>query len=153
LIALNPFGLAGAYFHGCDRCRETWESSPRGSAATPSIWPFQLMGFISPPSFAFGPELGVGTGVTNSYFYGGHFGLFEVHLFVTPVDLSVFGIDLDATVSAIKVTRSDQGDLIRVAGFEEGGRSDSPAHSRRKTGKLASIPLPGVEDRSDGSAL
>jgi hypothetical protein len=105
------------------------------------------------PFVRFGPELGVGTGVTNSYFYGGHFGLFEVHLFVTPVDLSVFGIDLDATVSAIKVTSSDQGDLIRVAGFAEGGRSDSPAHSRRKTGKLASIPLPGVEDRSDGSAL
>ena len=74
------------------------------------------------PFIDFKPKLAVDTGVTKSYFYDGG-GPFEADLFVTPVDLSWFGIDLDATVSFIKVTSFPEGDLIRVAGFAEGGRS------------------------------
>jgi hypothetical protein len=69
------------------------------------------------PFISFGPELAVNTGVAKSYFFGGFQGLFTPTLFVTPVDLSAFGLPLGGTISAVKITSSPEGDLIRVAGF------------------------------------
>ncbi len=70
------------------------------------------------PAIAFGPGLGVSTGVGASYFYGGG-GPFGATLFVTPVDLSAFGLSSGASIKAIQITSSPEGDLIRVAGFAE----------------------------------
>ena len=66
----------------------------------------------------FGPELAVSTGVGVSYFYAPSGGPFPSTLVVTPVDLSAFGLASGASVSAIMITSSPEGDLIRVAGFE-----------------------------------
>lgn len=65
---------------------------------------------------AFGPGLAVSTGVATSYFYGGG-GPFGASLFVTPVDLSAFGLAGGAAVNAIRITGGPEADLIRVAGF------------------------------------
>jgi hypothetical protein len=64
----------------------------------------------------FGPGLAVATGVLTSYFYGGG-GPFGAELFVTPVDLSDFGVAAGASVNSITVTGSPELDLIRVAGL------------------------------------
>jgi len=68
------------------------------------------------PFVSFGPGLAVSTGVEKSYFYAGG-GPFSAVLFVTPVDLSAFGVASGATIRAVKITSSPEGDLIRVAGF------------------------------------
>jgi hypothetical protein len=64
----------------------------------------------------FGPGLAVATGVNRTYFYAGT-GPFASSLFVTPVDLSAFGIAAGATIRAVRITSSPEGDLIRVAGL------------------------------------
>lgn len=64
----------------------------------------------------FGPEQAVSTGVGKSYFYNGN-GPYAATLFVTPVDLSTFGLPLGASISAVRITSLPEGDLIRVAGF------------------------------------
>jgi hypothetical protein len=68
-------------------------------------------GFLS-----FGPGLAVGTGVGRDYFYGGA-GPFGATLFVTPVDLSDYGLALGASINAVQISGSPELDLIRVAGF------------------------------------
>ncbi|MFL6388936.1 MAG: hypothetical protein ACJ71U_15755 [Terriglobales bacterium] len=65
---------------------------------------------------SFGPGLAVSTGVGASYFYAGG-GPFSAVLFVTLVDLSVFNVASGASIRAVKITSSPEGDLIRVAGF------------------------------------
>jgi hypothetical protein len=67
----------------------------------------------------FGPGLAQSTGVGRSYFYGGG-GPFAATLFVTPVDLSAFGIGAGATIQAVEITAAPEGDLIRVAGLGSG---------------------------------
>src|SRR5207245_8281901 len=70
----------------------------------------------------FGPGLAVNTGVAVSYFYGGGGPLpLPATLFVTPVDLSAFGLAAGASISAVMITSSPEGDLIRVAGFGTAG--------------------------------
>ena len=103
------------------------------------------------PFVAFGPELGVNTKVNKVYYYGGT-GPFGCVLYVTPVDLSVFGLASDETVSAVEVTSFQEGDLIRVAGFEESEGLELVSAFSRKTDRHNSfdVPLPGIEDRSDG---
>ncbi|HEX5875706.1 MAG TPA: hypothetical protein VFY60_13750 [Pyrinomonadaceae bacterium] len=72
------------------------------------------------PFVSFGPELAVNSGVVKTYFFGSTIqGPFTPTLFVTPVDLSVFGLPLGGTISAVKITSSPEGDLIRVAGFRQ----------------------------------
>lgn len=66
---------------------------------------------------AFGPGLAVSTGAGRNYFYAPSGGPFSCFLFVTPVDLSAFGLASGATISAVRITSSPEGDLIRVAGF------------------------------------
>lgn len=68
------------------------------------------------PNQAFGPGLAVNTGVSTSYFYGGGVS-FGATLFVTPIDLSAFGIANGASIVAVRITGSPELDLIRVAGF------------------------------------
>jgi hypothetical protein len=70
--------------------------------------------FTSPINFS--PTAAIATGVNKSYYYGGG-GPFNSELFVTPVDLSSFGISIGISVSAIRITGSPEADLIRVAGF------------------------------------
>lgn len=71
---------------------------------------------------AFGPGVGVATGDTRSYYYGGG-GPYPADLFVYPIDLSAFGIASGGSIVAVKVTGAPQADLIRVAGF----RAATPA--------------------------
>jgi hypothetical protein len=67
---------------------------------------------------AFGPELGVTTGVSRDFYYGASPGTtFSAILFVTPVDLTAFGLAPGATIVATRITSSPEGDLIRVAGL------------------------------------
>lgn len=73
-------------------------------------------------SLNFGPALAQATGVGCSYFFGGG-GPFACNLFVTPIDLSLFGLADGAMVNAIRVTGSPELDLIRVAGFAKDGVS------------------------------
>jgi hypothetical protein len=68
------------------------------------------------PSIAFGPGLAVATGVPRTYYYGGG-GPYKSELFVTPVDLTAFGLASGATIEAVRVTSAPQGDLIRIAGM------------------------------------
>jgi hypothetical protein len=70
--------------------------------------------FSSPLNF--GPSAASATGVNRSYYYGG-FGPNDAELFVTPVDLSDFGIISGTAINAIRITGSPELDLIRVAGF------------------------------------
>jgi len=74
-------------------------------------------------SIGFGPGLAVSTGVGRSYFYGGA-GPFSSTLFVTPIDLSAFGIGNGSSIVALRITGSPEADLVRVAGF--GGTSSVP---------------------------
>jgi len=67
-------------------------------------------------SIDFGPELAVDSGAGNSYFYAGG-GPFDAELFVTPVDLDVFGLASGETITAVRVTSFPEGDLIRIAGL------------------------------------
>jgi hypothetical protein len=60
----------------------------------------------------------IGTGVTKDYFFNGG-GPFVAGLYVYPVDLSLFGLAPGATISAVRITSELEGDLIRVAGFEQ----------------------------------
>lgn len=73
-------------------------------------------GITFTPFVAYGPGLAVSTGVGMTYYYGGG-GPFPSTLFVTPVDLSAFGLASGATIKAIAITAGPEGDLIRVAGF------------------------------------
>lgn len=66
---------------------------------------------------SYGPALGVATGELRSYFYGNG-GPFGAQLFVTPVDLSDFGVAAGAGVLSISVTSNSELDLIRIAGFD-----------------------------------
>jgi hypothetical protein len=65
---------------------------------------------------SFGPALGVDTGVMETYFYDGG-GPFPATLFVTPIDLSLFGLNPGDTIAAVQITCFQEGDLIRVAGL------------------------------------
>ncbi len=68
-------------------------------------------------SVPFGPGLGVNTGVSRTFYYSSSVGPFQATLFVTPVDLSTFGLAAGATIVATRITSSPEGDLIRVAGL------------------------------------
>lgn len=61
---------------------------------------------------------GVDTGVSRNYFYGGN-GPYPTNLAVVSIDLSLFGIANNATVSAIRVEGrpGEEPDVIRMAGF------------------------------------
>lgn len=87
------------------------------------------------PFISFGPAFGVDTGAPKSYYYGGapDQGLFPSILFVTPVDLSLFGLAQNATISAVQITSLPQGDLIRVAGLEHESEIVLIAAASRKT--------------------
>jgi hypothetical protein len=65
----------------------------------------------------FGPELAVSTGVSRTFYYGASIGPFQCTLFVTPVDLTAFGLAPGATIIATRITSLPEGDLIRVAGL------------------------------------
>lgn len=67
-------------------------------------------------SINFSPSAAIGTSVNKSYYYGGG-GPFGAELFVTPIDLSSFGISSGTSVSAIKISGFPEADLIRVAGL------------------------------------
>lgn len=64
----------------------------------------------------FDSSTGVSTGVSKSYYYNSD-GPYSADLYVSPVDLSIFGLAPGATITALKITSSTQADLIRVAGF------------------------------------
>lgn len=69
-------------------------------------------------SIPFGPGLAVTTGVSRAFYYGASpGGTFSATLFVTPVDLSAFGLASGATIVATRTTSSPEGDLVRVAGL------------------------------------
>ena len=65
---------------------------------------------------SFAPGSAISTGVGCSYFYAGG-GPFGCELFVTPVDLSVYGLALGASINAVQISGAPELDLIRVAGF------------------------------------
>lgn len=65
---------------------------------------------------SFAPGAAIATGVACSYFYSGG-GPFGCELFVTPVDLSVYGLALGASINAVQISGAPELDLIRVAGF------------------------------------
>jgi hypothetical protein len=69
------------------------------------------------PFVNFGPKLAISTNVEKDYFYGNAGETFHATLFVTPVDLSLFGISQDTSISAVEITAMPEGDLIRVAGL------------------------------------
>lgn len=75
---------------------------------------------INANTVGFGPGLAVSTGVGASYFYGGApgSGLFSATLYVTEIDLSTFGIAAGASITSLSITSGEEGDLIRVAGFQ-----------------------------------
>lgn len=74
---------------------------------------------VNGTTLAYGPALGIGTGVFRDFFYGGPF-VYDAQLFVTPVDLSDFGLAAGAVANSISVTSGSQLDLIRIAGFDTG---------------------------------
>lgn len=77
----------------------------------------------------FGPELAQATGENRTYFFAGG-GAFGASLFVTPIDLTTFGIAAGQGIVAVRITSSPEGDLIRVAGFgnsETGATVPEPA--------------------------
>lgn len=63
----------------------------------------------------YGPSLAVATGSGAYYFFGDRF--HETMRYVTPIDLSDFGVAPGAGVTMINVTGAPELDLIRVAGF------------------------------------
>jgi hypothetical protein len=65
---------------------------------------------------SFGPGLAQATGVNRSYFYNGG-GPFGSQLFVTPMDLSAFGVAGGGSIVAVQISGAPEADLIRVAGF------------------------------------
>ncbi len=65
----------------------------------------------------FGPTLAVSTGVGRNYYFGGNDFVNSATLFVTPVDLTDFGLAQGATISAVSVRSFPEGDLIRIAGL------------------------------------
>jgi hypothetical protein len=65
---------------------------------------------------SFGPGLALATGVNTNYYYVGN-AAFGSELFVTPMDLSVFGIAANASIVAVQISGAPEADLIRVAGF------------------------------------
>jgi len=71
-------------------------------------------GFLS-----FLPAAAVATGVPCSYFYAGG-GPFGCELFVTPVDLSDYGLAIGASINTVRISGAPELDLIRVAGFGDG---------------------------------
>lgn len=73
-------------------------------------------GMTFTPSISFGPGLAISTGVMKTYFYAGG-GPFPATLFVTPVDLSLFGLSAGDSIVAVQITSFPEGDLIRVAGL------------------------------------
>ena len=68
------------------------------------------------PPIALSPSSAIATGVNKSYYYAPG-GTHDAELFVTPVDLSSFGISTGVSVAAIRITGSPEADLIRVAAF------------------------------------
>jgi hypothetical protein len=66
----------------------------------------------------FGPALAVATGEPRTYFYDGN-GPFDSELFVTPIDLTTFGIAPGASIVAVRITGAPELDLIRAAGFAD----------------------------------
>ena len=68
-------------------------------------------------AIGFGPGSAVSTGVAKNYFYGGSNGPYDATLFVTPVDLTTFGLAAGQTIAAVRVTSFPEGDLIRIAGL------------------------------------
>ena len=87
--------------------------------------------FSTDGGVTFGPNTVIDSGsaidslVEQSYFYAGS-GPFGANLFVHPLDLSDFGFAPDAQIDAIRVTGTEQLDLIRVAGFDAGESRDVP---------------------------
>lgn len=77
--------------------------------------PFSLT--INSTTLGFTGADGQATGVGCSYFYGGG-GPFTCDLFVTPIDLSAFGVSAGGSINSVSITGNTQLDLIRVAGFE-----------------------------------
>lgn len=71
------------------------------------------------PTISFGPGTGVATGVFKNYFYGGG-GPYAAQLYVSPVNLDVFGIASNASIVSVRISGNPQADLIRVAGFADG---------------------------------
>lgn len=69
---------------------------------------------------SFGPGAAVATGQSCSYFYNGG-GQFGCELYVTPVDLSDYGLALGASINAVRISGAPELDLIRVAGFGDPG--------------------------------
>ena len=65
----------------------------------------------------FGPALARNTGVDKSYIYGATGNGVRARLFLTPVDLSAFGVASGDTIAAVRVTSFPEGDLIRIAGL------------------------------------
>lgn len=84
----------------------------------------------------YGAALGQASGVGLSYYYGAStLGPQAASLFVTPIDLSDFGLAANATVTSIAITYFSEGQdprfgtlsLLRVAGFAEPGATRVPA--------------------------
>jgi hypothetical protein len=79
---------------------------------------FSSDGINFTPSINFGPSAAIATGVNKDYYYAASGGPFSSELFVTPIDLGLFGLSSGSSISAIQITGFPQADLIRVAGFE-----------------------------------
>ena len=87
-----------------------------------------LMGVaISPDGTTFTPDVGIAadtavdTGVTRTYFYNGG-GPYTANLLVHSLDLgSVFGLAAGDAIAAVRITGNTELDLIRAAGFGNGG--------------------------------
>ncbi len=82
---------------------------------------------INATQLDFGPGLAVATGVGAQYYYGSSGFLNSSMLFVTPIDLSAFGVAPGGSVSSINVTGAPELDLIRVAGFAAAQDVPEPA--------------------------
>jgi hypothetical protein len=85
-----------------------------GDTATMAVSSNGGVTFSSPLNFP--QALAQPTGVTMAYFYGS-FGQMSASLFVTPVDLSNFGVPGGATINSVQITGSPALNLIRVAGL------------------------------------
>ncbi len=74
---------------------------------------------INANTVGFGPGLAIATGVNATYFFGqGSGSQFTAQLFVTEFDLSAFGIAAGASINSLSITSGQEGDLIRVAGYQ-----------------------------------
>jgi hypothetical protein len=69
------------------------------------------------------------TSVSMSYFNGGPDGTFSTNLFVTPIDLSDYGIASGGSIVAVKIEGRDgeQPDVFRIAGFVQATPAPEPA--------------------------